>query len=182
MRISPALPTNRRSHGYTLIELLITIAMVAAIAWMATGIWTKTRLSFEKGACVKKVHAIGVALHAAMLAEADGYPSPPEEIEDADMDSERPGDEKLDEWWYNMLSKYGLEKAEDWVCPSQASYFEQLRREHNIEYFSSYLIVPNSGKEQPMKYQTPWVVDKNAHDGESNVYMPDGTVKGLRLD
>jgi hypothetical protein len=156
--------------GYTLVELMVTIGLVAGIVWMSMGVYARVRAKAMRGACIIKVKSIGTALHTAMITREDGYPSPPEQVEESGSENDET-DKEMDEWWFNNLKDFGLDDPRSYVCPNDMKRFEELQRDTRLKYFSSYTIVPNNGKTAPLQPRTPWVVDKNTHDGKNVVYF-----------
>jgi type II secretory pathway pseudopilin PulG len=169
-------PRRRRAiHGYTLVEAMVVLAMITLLVLMANISYKHVIKRAKQTASKKKVKVIGLALANCLTANENGWPNPPEDVDD-NTSAEEETDVKLDEWWYFALKDHGMDNPEDWVSPFDMDGFKRLQKEQGLKYFSSYNITPFQGKAEPYKYNQPWVSEKMPVDGVVVVYLPDGRV------
>lgn len=182
MKIS-LLPTLRR-RGFSLLELMIVIAIVAVLSLLAWKGYGRYVNRAESVACTKKMINMGVAL-ANYVADKQEWPQ--EDVLN-DKDGNPPEEDKLWEWWFNEMKDYGMGK-DDWFCPADLRVKKKEREmdeaEGKDEPGKGALKDPTyiPGKFGPGLYapynsaNQPWAIERWSHDDGMNKLMPNGTIQ-----
>jgi prepilin-type N-terminal cleavage/methylation domain-containing protein len=176
---------RRRTGGFSLVELMIVVAIVAVLTlltWQGYGVYVRKG---EAAACVGKMVNFGAALQT-YVSEKQTWPHE-DVLNDA---SGRPPDENvLWDWWYTQMKEYGIDH-DDWFCPTDLRLREKEKKVDEAEGkndtgFQGKLKNPSyiPGKfdfgfyapfENPNQ---PWLVERIGHEDFMNKLMPDGTVQ-----
>ena len=173
-----------RTRGYTLIELMLVLALVAALAMMAWLGYLKYMHKGESVACTKKMVNMGVAL-AHYVSDKQEWPQ--EDVLN-DADGKPPGEDKLWNWWFEQMGPYGMTR-EDWFCPSDLRMKEKEKEvdeaagkdEPGTGALKDPTYIP--GKFGPGFYapydtpNQPWAIERFSHDDGMNKLMPNGTIQ-----
>jgi prepilin-type N-terminal cleavage/methylation domain-containing protein len=179
-----SLPSRLRRRGFTLLELMLVITLIAVLvlmSWRTYGYFVKKA---DSVACVKKMTNFGVALANYV---SDKHTWPDEDIL-KDGNGNPPTEARLWDWWYEEMKEYGIGK-DDWFCPA-----ELRRNSHNSKSNDddddeagnkrqiqdpSYIPAKFSyGAYKPFEYGQPWLIERaDFHDTGANKLMPDGSVQ-----
>jgi len=183
MRPSPH-PAPRR-RAFTLVELMVTVTIVALLTIMAYqgySIWVRRA---ESVACVKKIAAFGKGLEAHL---ADKGQWPQEETMPG-YNAGAPDEDRLWDWWYHQLNPYGI-SVDDWYCPSDIALRKREQEADEKEGkneggFQPAIRNPSyiPAKFEPGPYAPrevsnhPWAFESRGHLDGTNKLMPNGTVQ-----
>jgi len=163
----------RRSAGFTLLELVVVLAVIAIVSALLIESFNGIRSRAERTRCVSNLKNLYIALDAATRDQGH-WPQCPFEIGNPDYDG----------WWLKEMSRYNLSRA-SWECPTllklqaegQAEKSEN-GQDKTIHY------VPCQFDDQPRtpyKWATqPWAVEIGDFHGDGNLILfPDGSIKGF---
>ncbi len=161
--------------GFSLIELLLTIALVAVLALMAFQGYGIFARKGENKACYEKLRAHGVAL-AGYLGDKHTWPQEPEGEEGKPVP-----ENQLWEWWFTTMKPYGI--SEDyWFCPAELRELKKLEKEGKLnekdDPSPSYIPAKfPPGTSAPFDYPNqPWMWERQDFHGDGiNKLMPGGS-------
>jgi len=161
-------------RGFSLVELLIVMLMVAALATLSIPMYGFMRDKARDAACIGNLRILQLGAATYMLDNDNIWPQMPEDL--AAGENEEP----MWKWWHDELKNYGVSKRH-WICPSELASSEQ---EHSIrtEFYGSY--IPTAFEATPniaFYWATqPWFIERGEMHGRkhgANIAMPDGSVR-----
>ncbi len=184
---------STRRSAFTLLELMLTIALVAALALMAWRGWGIYVQRADAAACVMKMKGFHTAL-AGYVSEHQTWPD--ESV--LEVGGKKPTENQLWEWWYKEMKTYGMGE-EEWYCPADLRTRARNMKDAKpgeddadetgtkpVLKEPSYIPSKFSyGPVKPFEYNQPWVTERqDFHGGEGmNKVMFDGSVtKSFSLD
>jgi prepilin-type N-terminal cleavage/methylation domain-containing protein len=182
------LPSSRHPRAFTLLELMIVIALIAVlvlISWSSYGYYIRKA---DSVACTKKMRGWGVAL-ATYVSDKQTWPQ--EDVLN-DASGNPPSEKVLWNWWYNEMKPYGVDR-DAWYCPAdlrkkrgskQSEQEDDDGIKGEIEDHSYITAKFSFGSYKPFEYGQPWMTEsQDFHESGMNVLMPDGTIqKQFSLD
>lgn len=113
----PRLPSSQsaRGHAFTLVELLVVVALIAILASLGATAWSKVQVSGLRAKCASNMRQIGAAVHL-YAADHDGrFPSTRHVVGE-------------DEAWIFALGPYLDEMDEVRISPADPKRVERLAR------------------------------------------------------
>lgn len=163
---------NPSARGYTLLEMLIVIAIVALLATISFPVFGKFRNMAGYASCLANLRILHVGFNTYMQDHEGVWPQIPEGGYD-DEDKEW-------EWWHDQLKNYGVARNH-WVCPADDSNrgLSEVQNGHLV-HSSSY--IPTLFDEAPntaFRWNQPWVLERGGFHKKTqgpNMLMPDGTI------
>ncbi len=160
------------ARGYTLIELLVTIAIISVLVAVGAGSYAKFIRIAERGVCIERMKNLHVVL-SNYLGSNHEWPQMPEELETADEDQHWA-------WWQKTLKEYGANGQSDWLCPTDERARKKEGKER-AEHESSYNLTDfDEGSDTPYRWKQPWVLERSDFHGQGQLcVMPDGSVVPL---
>jgi prepilin-type N-terminal cleavage/methylation domain-containing protein len=165
-----------RTRGFTLVELVFTLAIVAVLASISMISMAGFRQRADAVGCMQHMKSIGIALNAYTM-DYGYWPQLPIETMD-------PDEEALYGFWIPVLEPYNIH-ADLWLCPTHR---RQLRGESSLaqddepEFIGTYLPTPfEKNNSAPFVHGTPWVLEGgDFHMSGCHVLMPDGSIQRWR--
>lgn len=167
-------PSSRvRRQAFTLIEVMVTVAIIAVLALISVGAYTKYLAYADNAACIIRMKDVGTGLANYTLSRGE-WPQYPESLENAE-------EEKMWEWWITTLEPYGVAPIA-WLCPAdermrkQASKKEGTPREkYEGTYIPTYF---DTGHDTPFLWiNQPWLVERGAyHPNGQNILLANRAV------
>ena len=162
-----------RSHaraGFTLLQLMLSIAIIAVLAAILFSVSGAIQRRAEKAKCISNMKNIGAALGS--YTTINGYwPQMPEGL----ASDKR----KFWKFWMNVLAP-DIE-AEMWICPSVLA--ASLDEDSGEPEFGSYVPTDFDARSasHPWRYgKQPWLVETGNHHGDGqHVLYPDGSVQSF---
>jgi prepilin-type N-terminal cleavage/methylation domain-containing protein len=166
-------PHRSRTPGWTLIELLIVMVIVAALATMAFPLYGMFRKRAQFVTCVSHLRVLHGGFMGHMMDNDMVWPQmPPDVFGSLDEDD-------MWKWYYDVLRPYGIGK-QAWTCPTDVSDHEETFSEK--KYVGSY--IPTMFDERPntafLWGNQPWLIERGEMHGKGdgpNIVMPDGSVR-----
>jgi prepilin-type N-terminal cleavage/methylation domain-containing protein len=166
----------RSPRGFSLIELLIVVAVVAVLATIAFPIYGSLRAKAQQAACLSHLRIMHVGLATYMQDHENVWPQMPEYLAEGSSEND------MWEWWYFALKDYGVGPTH-WVCPAEAYRPpEEKTKKPGDEYTSSY--IPTYFDEAPNTAfrwaAQPWVIERGQLHGSKdgpNLLMMDGSIR-----
>jgi len=182
MQPPPILPLSR-PRGFTLLELMIVIALIAVLSlltWQGYGVYVRKA---ENAACVKKMVNFGIALNTYV---SDKGTWPQEDVLNG-PNNKPPDEDVLWDWWYEEMVKYGVDH-DNWYCPTEMRLREREKKADAAEGKNDSGRKLENPSYQPAKFgfglyppfehaNQPWLVETIGHDDGINKLMPDGRVQ-----
>lgn len=168
------MPGNPSKRGFTLLEMLIVIMMMATLATLFFPLYGYLRDKARDAACISNLRILQVAA-ATYLLDHDGvWPQQPEEL----MQDET--EEKMWKWWNEEFKEYGVSKRH-WICPAEVVSQTQEHSDSD-EFYGSYIPTGFEATPNIAFYWSsqPWFIERGNFHGRNhgpNVAMPDGTIR-----
>ena len=158
--------------AFTLVEVMVTVAIIAVLALISVGSYTKYLAYADNAACITRMKDVGTGLANYTLSRGE-WPQYPENLDNVD-------EEKVWEWWITKLEPYGVAPIA-WLCPAdermrkQASKKEGTPREkYEGTYIPTYF---DTGPDIPFRWNTPWLVERGAyHPNGQNILLSNRAV------
>jgi general secretion pathway protein G len=127
-------PTARTRNGFTLVELLVVIALVVALASVAALGARSALLASREARCMNNLRNIGVALYAYANDHGGSFP----ETSHSERD--------MDRMWVGALEDYLGDYDETRICPADPRAKERLNAGGTSYILNSFLFVPEIGE------------------------------------
>jgi type II secretory pathway pseudopilin PulG len=172
---------QRRLRGWSLVEILVVIGIVAALAVLGTSIYQKMRKEAMAATCKTKIKNLAVAF-GSYLNTHHTWPQASEDLGEAPTEK---AETQFDEFWIKAIEPFGPSTI-DWVCDSEMSDFRRQQREDAEKgsketYWSSYLVCQfEEGIDIPTKFSMPWLIEKRPNHDGNTYYHSSGAVKVWR--
>jgi len=159
-----------KSHAFTLLELVIVIALIGVLATLITVGYQHSIKKIESANCMANLRGIGVGL-SSYHTDFQKWPQIPEEISRGSIAEE--------EFWIQELLPFGVSEK-NWRCRTQErllrsnSKSDQVAKIHYIpSIFDAITIRPQS-----IFQVHPWVMEiADVHGNGNHVLMSDGSVR-----
>lgn len=131
---------NRKRHGFTLVELLTVVAVIAVLAALLLPAVSRARENGQRASCINNLRQIGIAFNVYLLEHRDTYPAAQDPIH---------SDPAYWLWmgrgWRMLLSPYipgDKEKPGVFFCPSDqrsssAEVFERTSYAYSMAFYHS---------------------------------------------
>lgn len=163
---------QRRRRGFTLLELVTAILIVAILSVMIMPIIATVRSRLDRTRCMANLRSlhVGVALY---MQERRSWP---QLVTPGASDSPRTARR-----WIDALQPYGLDQNA-WICPTVQRLKEgpDLTKDENrrIDYAPTPF---DANPLTPFKWATqPWFIEKgNMHGNGNLIIFPDGHIQSL---
>lgn len=171
MHTRPAPPRSGRwsAAGFTLMELALVIAIIAALASLVIPTYGYYMRRAEDARCMANLRALHAALSGYMTEHNQVWPQYPDAGKDTEVSPQA-------KWWYDTLKPYGPTRK-TWLCATHgnASGDENDPNDYDFSY------IPTPFDETPniaYQYLQPWVIEFGGyHEGQANQVMPDGSLR-----
>ncbi|MFM8888274.1 MAG: type II secretion system protein [Chthoniobacterales bacterium] len=163
--------TQAASGGFTLLEVLAAVLIVAIVATLALPNYQDFIRNAGQAGCIANMRSINIALHGYLQDHQAVWPQGPTPNEE----------QPWEQFWLSTLKPYGIAEK-SWQCPSfvmsaASSGIPQDERPR-VHY------VPTSfGPEPNLAYRwstQPWLIERvSAHRNGAHICFPDGSVKSF---
>ena len=151
--------------GFTIIELLISVSIIAVLASMILALSDMIRRKAEQAACVGNMRSLFVAL-SAYNNENGHFPQAPNSKDEESI---------WDFWFTTFEDEYDIPRK-TWICPT---YRRLNRTKDEEELKGTYVPTRFSASSELAAYRwgnQPWLVENGDHHGEGMlVLFPDGS-------
>lgn len=159
----------RRTSGFTLLELLVTIVVVALLIGLATIIGSTVVKRAKKAQCISHMRTLHSSL-ASYVLDKGMWPQ---------MQENRYNftEEQFFEFWIKATESYGMSQ-ESWLCPMDRN-IERIRGQVKERYYGSYNITRfDKNPATPYRWNQPWAMERgNFHGKGAHILMPDGSIQ-----
>lgn len=165
---------SRRSSGFTIIELLTVMVIIAVLALLVVGAIEQIRARSERVNCTANLRNLYAGL-SSYLTQYEHWPQCPHKL----------GNETYDEWWMAELGKVGINEK-TWHCPTltremkAGTYLEAQGGAAKSKYKQiHYMPTPfDENPSTPRKWPTqPWLIEiYSGHGNGALIIFPDGSV------
>jgi len=137
------------SGGFTLIELMIVLAIIVVLAAFLFPVFNRSREAARRTTCISNLKQIGAA--ALMYAQSNDGHMPPYSNQYGATD---PEDTPSPEPFFDAMSAYLAKDSEVWFCPSDSLKHKHTPNQRNDlekwtgvptcdHFYSSYIFIPN---------------------------------------
>lgn len=166
-------PSRLNNRAFTLVEIMVTLAIVAVLAGVAMAGYSKWIRHAENAKCLTHMKGIGAAL-GTYTVDHEGWPQMPEDLGDKEEEEEW-------KWWIKTMEPYGITQA-TWLCPTEDKERRRYARksgEKRDDYEGTYIPTDfDDGRDTPYKWNQPWLIERgNWHGKGQNVLLPDGSIR-----
>lgn len=176
------LPPRRKTAGFTLLEVLTVVLIIAVLAVLGIGAWDQMRSRAERVNCTSNLRQLHAGL-AAYLNNNGRWPQCPHKLQD----------KQFDQWWIDEMLKLGIAEKQ-WKCPTlvrASGDFDGGLGERNPDAAKTgaprrkqihYMPTPFDDQPQtPRRWPTqPWLIEIGNMHGEGPLLVfPDGTVQSF---
>ena len=165
--------SSGKSSGYTLLEVLIVVAIVALLIGISFPAYNKWREGANSAVCRSKMRTIHGAFSAAIADNGEWPQIPTKENGDLpDWDQA-----EFFQFWQRTMEPYGIAK-DTWICPSDTDANLQFKVK-DPELTGSYIPAWfGPGAATPFKWKQPWLIERAGFHGKGHlVAMPDGSIQ-----
>ena len=162
--------------GFSLLELLVTVSLVALIIGISIPSYQKWTARAKKATCISKMRTIHSAFSSALIEKGE-WPQIPTDDEG-----------NLPKWdqseyfafWLRTMEPYGL-GPDSWVCPADEDAVASLKtkgKKDDADYIGSYIPTWFSpGSSTPFRWNQPWLMERAGFHGKGHhLMMPDGSI------
>ena len=153
--------------GFTILELLIVISIIAVLASIILALSDMIRRKAEQAACAQNMRSLFAAL-SAYNVDNGHFPQAPESTEEETF---------WDFWITTFEEEYDIPRK-TWICPT---YRRLNRTKDEEEMKGTYLPTRFSASSALAAYRwgnQPWLVEIGDHHGEGMLVLyPDGSVR-----
>lgn len=176
---APFLSISWRSHGsrpagFTQIELLIAIAVIAVLATLVIVGWPRMLASSESARCMNNMRSLHTSLNS-YVQDVGHWPQVPEEL---DVSASK-DDKAYEDWWIEELKNFGA-TPQVWQCPTIRRTVSNKNPDGRPKM--CYTPTPfDRNPYTPYKWSTqPWLVEiGNVHGRGANLCFPDGSIRSI---
>ncbi|MFD2255768.1 type II secretion system protein [Luteolibacter algae] len=122
---------TRTSPGFTLVELLITIALIAALAGSGLAVFSTIKEKAEQATCLGNLRQIGLAVISYSQDHNSSFPLSTHQLDASNMD----------QGWIHSISPYLADVDQIRICPADPKKAERLASNGTSYLLNSYLTV-----------------------------------------
>lgn len=153
--------------GFTIIELVVVVAILAILAGLLIGNYEKILASVEQAVCSSRMRQIRVALETYLQDHEEVWPQGPS-----------PREAGWSAFWLETLEPYNI-TATTWQCPT----IKRLTRGSQDTLPSLHYVPTRFGPTRNIarRWAThPWLIEVgDAHGKGPLICFPDGSIKPL---
>ncbi|MBE2203333.1 MAG: type II secretion system protein [Chthoniobacterales bacterium] len=165
--------SRHSARGLTMIEVLVSIAIVSILASMVTLAWPRVMASVAAAKCMGNMRSLHVSL-GSYVTDTGHWPQLPE-----NLDVSGSNDAAYEDWWLEELKPYGGIPSV-WQCPLIQSKISNKDPDGRprIHYTPTpFDEIPST----PFKWPTqPWLVEiGNIHGRGANICFTDGSIRSM---
>lgn len=159
---------HSRAWAFTLLELLLVILIIAALASIILPAYQTTRVRAEGVSCRANLRSLHTGFELYLQEHNRTWPQPPT-VSSLDMEAD---------WWVELLAPYGP-NPDTWLCPSRKRESGQAAPgflPNSIDYLPALFDeLPGT----PYKWSgQPWLIEVGNYHGNGNlVLFPDGHIE-----
>ena len=167
---------TRRSGGFTLLELLIVIALIGILTTLYAPQLGTIRERAEKVVCMGRLRSLHVAL-GSYLNDYEIWPQLPTDSTGKQQDLTTQQEEQF---WFDALKEYGTTEK-DWRCPTLTRQLGLNLGDPNSDIPRMHYTPTNFDDNPltPRKYPSmPWLIEiADIHHGGTLMIRADGAVQ-----
>ncbi len=173
-RVSKTSDGRRRCCGFTLIELMLVIAIITVLSSVLFAITGTLRRKAEAAACAANMKSIFAAL-GTYTTDHGHWPQVPEGIK---LD-----EQKLTKWWIATLSEYDISE-DTWTCPTYKRLSSARAKSGETKLCYTPTQFDAASALTPYKWgNQPWLMEIGDHHGKGAfILRPDGSVRPFSLE
>ena len=151
-----------QTKGYTLIELLVTIGVIAILVTISVPGYGLIKKQAQKATCLSHMRTVHAAL-GGHLVDKGYWPQVPDDL----------GEHDYYAFWFKATEPYGASE-ETWLCPAD----KIDRRKFKDLKSGSYIVTPfDPFPQTPFLWNQPWLVERgNLHGKGAHIALPDGSI------
>ena len=133
IRLTVKFPAGiRRDSGFTLLELLVVVTLIAGLAVLAVYGTQRALTAAKQSACSANLRNLGVALHVYAQDHDGKFP-------------ETTHTQDLEAAWIYQLKEYLGDFEKSRVCPADPNAAERIKAKGTSYVLNSYIFVPEIG-------------------------------------
>lgn len=164
----------RTDRAFTLIELMISIGIIAVLATMILVGWPRIIAKSEAAHCMGNLRSLQVSLNS-YVQDIGHWPQVPPEIDVSASANDAP----YEDWWLEELKDFGGTE-EVWQCPT----IKRMVMSKNPDGRPKISYTPTPFDEQaftPYRWaKQPWLIEiGNMHGHGAFICFPDGSIKTM---
>src|SRR5436190_6110864 len=151
--------TYCKREGYTLLELLIVVTLVAALASLSIPVYGYLRDKARDAACIGNLRILQLGAAAYMLDHDNIWPQMPQSLDLGESEDD------MWKWWNDELKGYGVSKRH-WICPSEVASSAE-KDSMKTEFYGSYIPTAFEATPNIAFYWSnqPWFIERGQNHG-----------------
>ena len=162
---------NKNCGGFTILELLISVSIIAVLAAMILALSDTIRRRAEQAACVGNMRSLFAAL-SAYNTDNGHFPQAPENNDEQAF---------WDFWFETFEEEYDIPKK-TWICPTYRRMNPGVEEENMKGTYVPTRFSKSSALAAYRWPNQPWLVEVGDHHGKGMlVLFPDGSVRPFSI-
>jgi len=169
-QLSHRSPETIAARGFTVIELMLVVVLVAILITLVAPVSDKVRARAEAARCAANLRALHAAL-GAYVSQNGHWPQPPKGLDARQTTA----------WWITELQPMGMTR-QAWLCPAIERSLDESGQPADQRPEAHYGVTGFDAKQfTPYRWpKQPWAIEMGSMHGRGNLMLfPDGSIRSL---